>query len=184
MKRQVNFDSLGGGGSITLEALIPRLTSSTSASGSVGTAISSQGIDSGNAYRAFDEVYTDFFISVANQPLSDFYCGFQFNSAQVVKGAYIEGFCGGAQAGTYYFDVAVYGGNSLSSLVKLSTNGRIDGDYNGGTYRDNASKVLLEFNNAKAYSIYVIKIEDSNMASAHVPDVGGLEIPQIQFFGE
>lgn len=180
---EMNCLASGGGGNAVLEALVPRLTTSTSASGSVGTAISSQGIDSGNAYRAFDEVYTDFFISAVGQALSDCYCGFQFNSSQVVKSAYIEGFCGGAPAGTYYFDIAVYGGDSLSTLVKLSESGRIDGDYNGGTYRDNASKVLLEFNNSKAYSIYVIKIEGSNMASAHVPDVGGLELAQIQFFG-
>lgn len=137
------------------EGLVPVMTDNTHPSGEV----SANSIWSGREpYKVFDGNDTTWYTSVNNEPIADFYLAYKFPSPTIVNRVRMLADSYNASS---YFDNALYGGNSLSSLTKLS------GDMRNQAAQGSAKWLESSFVNDTAYTYYVIKITGSNQTTAN-----------------
>lgn len=148
--------------------LVPTMTSDTTPS---GTCISN-GADSGRqAYKAFDDSDTTFHSITGT--ISAYYLGYTFPSAKIVKSASI---LADSYNASYYYDVAIYAGDSISNLTKISDTVRIQANQGVGTRK------TFTIMGDTSYSMYVLKIEDSNASNTNGNN-WALFVYDIKLFG-
>ena len=156
-----------------LNVKVPTMTSDTSPSGQVIYA-SQYNNTTMAGWKAFDGDNTNnsMHLTVVNYPISSYYLGYVFSDRLKAKKVVIYAM---SYHASYYYNVAIYGGNSLDNLTKLSSDIQIKGT--------SIAKYEAELNNNDTYTTYVIKIENSNAASAHVSGVAAMETAGLQVYG-
>ena len=136
-----------------LNVKAPTMTSNTTPS---GVCISS-GVDSSYPeWKSFDGNNSTASYPSTGTTKDTYYLGYAFPSPVVVNKCRIYG-CFSA---SYYADIAVYGGNSLNELTKLSDVTRLTTTTSIDHY--------LNFTNSNAYTYYVIKVGDTNATYIHL----------------
>ena len=138
-----------------LTVKVPTMTDATHPSGEV---VANSYRSGREPYKAFDGNDTTIYTSSDNEPIADFYLGYHFPSAVKIRKVRILADSYDASA---YFDNAVYGGNSLSSLTKLSSDMRNQAASGSSQWSGS------NFVNNTAYTYYVIKITGSNQSTAN-----------------
>jgi len=154
-----------------IQPLVPIMTSNTTPSGECVAYSSYTGMD---AYKAFDGVAStsSLHIPTLNTANSDYYLGYKFPTATVINKMDITAMS--AKADTYY-DIAVYGGNDLSNLTKLSSDVRVQGT--------TLASQSVSFANDTPCLYYINKIVDTNASNAHTLNTYAIETAKIQFYG-
>lgn len=136
-----------------LNVKVPTMTGDTTPS---GECIANSYRSDRQPYKAFDGSDSSIYTSQDGELIENFYLGYVFPSAvKICK----VGILASSYDSSYYFDNAVYGGNNISSLTKLSSDMR----------NQTSSTQLLEdtFVNANTFTNYVIKITGSNRTTAN-----------------
>ena len=136
-----------------LNVKVPTMTGDTTPS---GECIANSYRSDRQPYKAFDGSDSSIYTSQDGELIENFYLGYVFPSAvkickvKILASSYND---------SYYFDNAVYGGNNISSLTKLSSDMR----------NQTSSTQLLEdtFVNANTFTHYVIKITGSNQTTSN-----------------
>lgn len=156
-----------------LNVKVPTMTSNTTPSGEV---VYNSQYDTSvyPAWKAFDgdNTSSSMHLTAVNQSAESYYLGYTFPNKVIANKAKIYA---QSYSATYYYDVAVYGGDSTGSLTKLSNTAHIIGT--------TISEYNLAFSNNDEYSIYAIKIESTNASSTHVSNVSAMETAGLQFYG-
>ena len=135
---------------------------------------SSEYSSSYSAWKAFDAVDNTMHLTTTGASLSNYYLGYTFNKPVNVNKAV---FYADSYVDSYYYNVAVYGGNDISDLHKLSSDVQIK-----SAYTSQGTEYTAEFTNANYYSIYVLKVESSNAPSTHTSGTVALEVHSLQFY--
>lgn len=151
-----------------LNTKVPTMTSNTTPS---GECISSGMDGSYPEWKSFDGNNSTVSYPSSGTTKDTYYLGYVFPSPIIVNKCKIYG----SFSASYYADVAVYGGNDLSSLTKLSDVTRITTTTGTDHY--------LEFSNGNAYTYYVIKVENTNAPYIHLKNNYALNIAELQFYG-
>lgn len=151
-----------------LNTKVPTMTSNTTPS---GECISSGMDGSYPEWKSFDGNNSTASYPSSRTTKDTYYLGYVFPSPIIVNKCKIYG----SFSASYYADVAVYGGNDLSSLTKLSDVTRITTTTGTDHY--------LEFSNGNAYTYYVIKVENTNAPYIHLKNNYALNIAGLQFYG-
>lgn len=153
-----------------LNVKVPNMTSDTTPIGE-GTVVYHSQYSGTEAYRAFSS--SGEYLPAVNETTSQFYLGFCFDVETLVEKVYIKA---RTYTTSHYYDIALYGGNSLSGLTKLSSDLRIQNNTGGQEY------TTILSNNTK-YKYYVWKVTGSNMSYTHQSGVDYLIITRTQFYG-
>ncbi len=151
---------------------VPTMTSNTTPS---GECISSGAYNTTfDNWKAFDGDTATYHLPILNEAISHYYLGYVFDKAVNVTS--MEMYADSYSA-SYYYNLAVYGGNSLSDLTKLSENVQVKTAHTTAGTRYNVS-----FANTHEYTTYVIKAESSNASAMHVSGTAALYLHSLQFF--
>lgn len=148
----------------------PIMTSNTTPKGQV--VASSEYNASYAGWKAFDGLTNDNHYTTVGASTSAYYLGYIFDTPKKIIGTKVTG---SGSYGTGYYDVAVYGGDDLSSLSKLSNDIRISGS--------TASQQSAMLNNDTEKSTYVFKVEASSSGATHTSGSTSLAMVEIEFYG-
>ena len=152
--------------------LVPKMTSNTTPSGEV--VADSYYSNSYYPYYAFDNNSSTTTVSQASKAIDTYYLGYKFPQSTVSNCIKISAHSSG-NANQYYYDIAVYGSNDLSTFQKISDNIRIESGPQFNT-------VSIPYDNSTAYLYNVIKIVDSNCQYSHSAGSYALEVSELQFY--
>ena len=152
--------------------LVPIMTSNTTPN-TVGECVAESEFSGTPAWYAFDGT-DNFYIPERNHSNSSWYLGYKFNTPTVIQKAVISGQSANA---SYYYKLAVYGGNDISNLASFT---KLSEDFN----LQSASIISgeLKFNNTTAYTYYVLMVTDTNASYTHVANTYAIEISKLQFY--
>ena len=152
-----------------LNVKVPTMTSNTTPSGEC-IANSEYGANYA-AYKAFDGLTNDNHYTAVGATTSAYYLGYVFPEPKIIKFVKVtanRGYSG-------YYNIAVYGGNNLSSLSKLSDDITVEGN--------TTAEYSAIVNNNSERTTYVFKVDSSSATSTHVQSGSALGVVEIQFYG-
>jgi hypothetical protein len=138
-----------------LNVKVPTMTSDTTPS---GNCIANSYRSDRQPYKAFDGSNTTIYTSSDGELIGSFYLAYKFPSAVKVRKVRIYA---DSYSASSYFDNAVYGGNSLSNLTKLSSDMRNQAASGSPKWLEDS------FVNINAYTYYAIKITGSNETTSN-----------------
>lgn len=154
-----------------LSVKVPTMTSDTTPSGTCG-ANSSRG--DRPAYYAFDGNDTTFHTTENDIPIEQYYLGYEFPSSHKI---YKVSVLANSYNTSNYYDIAVYGGNSLTTMTN-----KLSGNMKNQAAQNDSKWLTDSFACPTAYTCFGLKIVDSNQTTSNGTSWWN-GIVTLQFYG-
>ena len=151
--------------------LVPVMTSDTTPS---GECVASNTYSGEYPYFAFDGNDSTKHHTSVNKPISEYYLGYIFPSNTAFETAEI---LADSFNSAYYYDVAIYGGNTINNMTKISNTVRVQANTGAG------ARQRFTITNSTNYSVYCLKVESANVQYTNASPYG-LMVYTLQFYAK
>ena len=159
---------------------VPTMTSDTQPSGEAVGSTADSGLQ---LYRMFNKNSMDCYSTAPNTPTTGFYAGYKFDTATVINKLSIMTTFWHTNSSSAYYDLGIYGGDSLNNLTKLSTTNL---RFTSTTSLTAQTTQELTFDNDTAYLYYVLKFESASSGISYMKlqSTYAFMIWELQFYSK